>query len=138
MWTTAQEVDNDMYHGRLNGNGQDDNPYYDSITNPWKLVANYINKYDAYSHPQTAHMEYVSFTSVSNSSFKNLQGHSWFGVQWAPEKIGQLDFKVPKDFGIMAKASRLQTTKGFMTIYGHWNSAQECKGGLPILMVCMG
>lgn len=98
MWTTAQEVDNDMYHGRLNGNGQDDNPYYDSTTNPWKLVAGYIKKYDAYRHPQTAHMEYVSFTSVSNSSFKNLQGHTWFGVQWAPEKIAQLDFKVPKDF----------------------------------------
>ncbi len=98
MWTTAQECDNDMYHGRLNSEGQDENPYFNSDTNPWKLVANYIYKYDPYKHPQTAHMEYVSFTTASNSSFKGLPGHSWFGVQWAPKKDGQLDFNIPKDF----------------------------------------
>lgn len=98
MWTTAQECDNDMYHGRLNSVGQDENPYFNSDTNPWKLVANYIYKYDPYKHPQTAHMEYVSYTTTSNSSFKDLPGHSWFGVQWAPKKDGQLDFNIPKDF----------------------------------------
>jgi len=98
MWTTAQECDNDFYHGLLNAAGQDGNPYYDSTTNPWKLVANWIYKYDPYKHPQTAHMEYVSYTSASNSSFKDLPGHSWFAVQWAPTKNGQLDFNVPKDF----------------------------------------
>lgn len=98
MWTTAQECDKDFYHGRLNAAGQDENPYYDSTTNPWKLVANWIYKYDPYKHPQTAHMEYVSFTNASNSSFKDLPGHSWFAVQWAPTKNGQLDFNVPKDF----------------------------------------
>jgi hypothetical protein len=98
MWTTAQECDKDFYHGRLNATGNDENPYYDSTTNPWKLVANWIYKYDPYKHPQTAHMEYVSFTNASNSSFKDLPGHSWFAVQWAPAKNGQLDFNVPKDF----------------------------------------
>ncbi|MFA6397199.1 MAG: DUF5060 domain-containing protein, partial [Sulfurimonas sp.] len=98
MWTTAQESDNDFYHGRLNAAGSDENPYFDSSTNPWKLVANYVYKYDAYKHPQTAQMEYVSYTSASNSSFKDLPGHSWYAVQWAPTKNGQLDFNTPKDF----------------------------------------
>jgi hypothetical protein len=92
MWTTAQECDNDFYVEL------GDNNYYNATTNPWKLVANYIYKYDPYKHPQTAHMEYVSYTNASNSSFKVLPGHSWFAVQWAPTKNGQLDFNVPKDF----------------------------------------
>ncbi|MEI6139033.1 MAG: DUF4038 domain-containing protein [Mariniphaga sp.] len=92
MWTTAQECDNDFYAE------WGDIYHFDVATNPWKLVADYINKYDPYKHPQTAHMEYVSYTNASNSSFKILKGHSWFAVQWAPSKIGPLDFNVPKDF----------------------------------------
>jgi hypothetical protein len=55
MLTNAQECDKDMYHGRLNAAGQDENPYFDSTTNPWKLVPNYIFKYNPDKHPQTAH-----------------------------------------------------------------------------------
>lgn len=100
MWTTAQESDKDFYHGRLDANGSNSNPFFDSTTNPWKLVANYIYKYDPYKHPQTAHQEYVTYTDASNSSFKNLLGHSWWAVQWGPKKNGQLDFNIPKDYWI--------------------------------------
>ena len=92
MWTTAQECDNDFYHNL----GRHD--YYDVITNPWKLVANYIHQYDPYQHPQTGHMENIAHTIASTSSFRDLPGHSWYGAQWSPNKNGQLNFKIPKDF----------------------------------------
>lgn len=98
IWTTAQESDNDFYHGRPDENGSDSNPYFDSKTNPWKIVANYIYKYDPYHHPQTAHQEYVTYTKASTSSFRNLPGHSWWAVQWGPKKDGQLNFNIPKDY----------------------------------------
>ncbi len=92
MWTTAQECDNDFYRER------GDHNYYDAITNPWKLVAEYIHKHDPYKHPLTAHMEHTSFTLASQSSFRNLSAHTWFGSQWTPEKNDQLNFSIPKDF----------------------------------------
>jgi hypothetical protein len=101
MWTTGQEVDNDFYHGRIS-KGKDVNPYYDANTNPWKKVAVYINKYDGYKHPQTAHQEFSAIggdgTVASNSSFKDLPGHSWYGAQWSPAKNAQLAFSIAKDF----------------------------------------
>jgi hypothetical protein len=92
MWTTAQECDNDCYHERGDHND------YDATTNPWKLAANFIYKYDPYKHPQSAHMEQIGFTVASGSSFRDLPGHSWFAAQWPPKKDGQFDFNVPKDF----------------------------------------
>lgn len=101
LWTTAQEVDNDFYHGRIINN-KDMNPYYDANTNPWKKVAAYVNKYDPYKHPQTAHQEFSATSgdgaAASNSSFRDLQGHSWYGAQWSPAKNTRLDFIIPKDF----------------------------------------
>ena len=92
LWTTAQECDNDFYRER------GDHNYYDAITNPWKLVANYIHKYDPYSHPLTAHMEHTSFTLASQSAFRDLEAHTWFAPQWSPRRDTQLDFNIPKDF----------------------------------------
>lgn len=92
LWTTAQECDNDFYHER------GDHNYYDAITNPWKLVANYIHKYDPYAHPLTAHMEQTGFTVASKSAFRDLSAHTWYAAQWPPKKDGQLNFDVPKDF----------------------------------------
>jgi len=102
LWTTAQESDNDYYHGRLNGKGSDINPFFDSKTNPWKSVAAFIHKYDPYKHPLTAHQEFSAIsgdgTAASNSSFRDLPGHSWYGAQWSPAKNAQLDFSIPKDY----------------------------------------
>lgn len=92
MWTTAQECDNDFYHER------GDQDYFDASNNPWKLVADYMHQYDPYKHPQTAHMEATSYTVASQSSFRELPGHSWFAAQWAPRKDGQLNFAIPMDF----------------------------------------
>jgi len=102
LWTTAQESDNDYYHGRLNGKKKDINPYFDAKTNPWKLVSEFVNKYDPYKHPLTAHQEFSALsgdgTAASNSSFRDIQGHSWYGAQWSPAKNAQLAFSIPKDF----------------------------------------
>lgn len=92
LWTTAQECDNDFYRER------GDHNYYDAITNPWKLVANYIHKYDPYKHPLTAHMEQTGFTVASQSSFRDLPAHKWYAAQWPPKRDGQLNFDIPKDF----------------------------------------
>ncbi len=90
MWTTAQESDDDCY-GRHN---------IEATTNPWKHVASFIHKYDPYRHPLTAHQESsrIGNAFASNSSFKDLPGHSWFAAQWKPKKEGTLDFDIPKDF----------------------------------------
>jgi hypothetical protein len=101
MWTCAQETDNDFYHDR-----EHDQKVFDSGNNPWKIVAKALNKYDAYHHPLSAHMEYASGSAMedghgtiaSNSSFKNMEGHNWYASQWSPGKKEQLDFRIPKDF----------------------------------------
>jgi len=103
MWTTAQEVDNDFYHGRLDENGNDMNPYYDATTNPWKKVAAWVHQYDPYSQPLSAHQEYASMdpnsgANATKSSFKNVPGDNWYAVQWSPAKNSQLDFSIPEDF----------------------------------------
>ncbi|MGB0367027.1 MAG: DUF4038 domain-containing protein [Flavobacteriaceae bacterium] len=92
LWTTAQECDNDFYRER------GDHNYYDANTNPWKLVANYIHKYDPYKHPLTAHMEQTGFSLASQSAFRDLPAHTWFAPQWPPRRDRQLDFNIPKDF----------------------------------------
>lgn len=86
MWTTAQESDDD-YYGK-----------YNPATNPWKIIFNAVHQYDPYQHPQTVHQENTGNTKASNSAFKDLPGYSWFGVQWAPKKNGQLDFNTVKDY----------------------------------------
>ncbi|MCL1793371.1 MAG: DUF4038 domain-containing protein [Oscillospiraceae bacterium] len=91
MWTTAQECDKDFYYGR-------DNPWFDSETNPWKIVFNAIHECDPYNHPQTAHQENTGSTRAENSSFRELPGHDWFAAQWSPQLNARLDFRIPEEY----------------------------------------
>ncbi|MCL1952117.1 MAG: DUF4038 domain-containing protein [Oscillospiraceae bacterium] len=91
LWTTAQEADNDFYY-------KEQQPYYDAAHNPWKLVAEAVGACDPYHHPLTAHQEHVGHTTASNSEFRKLAAHSWFGVQWSPGLNRSPDFAVPKDY----------------------------------------
>jgi len=86
MWTTAQEVDDDLYGA------------FNAATNPWKTVFNALHTYDPYVHPQTAHQENVSNILASTSSFKSLTGYNWFAAQWPPTKDGLPGFAVAKDY----------------------------------------
>lgn len=86
LWTLGQETDNDFYE------------VFNTETNPYKSVCEYINKYDAYSHPISAHQENTGSTTASNSAFKGVPGHTWFAAQWSPKLNGQFDFAAPKDY----------------------------------------
>ena len=86
LWTLGQETDNDFYE------------VFNSETNPYKSVCEYIYKYDAYRHPISAHQENTGATTASNSGFKGVPGHNWFAAQWSPKLNGQLGFDVPGDY----------------------------------------
>lgn len=109
MWTLGQEVDNDFYWS------DESHPDWNYKNNPYKLVAEYIDKYDAYSHPLTAHQENAgataaygngnnldekrtSFCDAEPSAFRSVQAHSWYAAQWSPSLTKSSNCKVEKDY----------------------------------------
>lgn len=110
MWTLGQEVDNDFYVSDTN------HPEWNSLNNPYKFVAEYIDKYDAYSHPLTAHQENSGGTVAYGSGngtdeklkkydkkadpslFRDVSSHSWYAAQWSPDLKKNSDNKREKDF----------------------------------------
>ncbi len=110
MWTLGQEVDRDFYWG------DSSHPGWNFINNPYKLVAGYIDKYDAYDHPLSAHQENSArasaYGSGDNSSdiykiynqkaapscFRDVDAHNFFAAQWNPAKVKQSDYNVEKDY----------------------------------------
>jgi len=100
LWTTAQEVDDDMYYDRDGVGGQ---AIYPADQNPWRVVAETIGQCDPYRQPLSAHQEYASMDALhgmnaSKSTFKNLDAHSWFAAQWSPKLDGSPDFALTKDY----------------------------------------
>ena len=109
VWTLGQEVDNDFYWSETN------HPEWGLDNNPYKLVAEYIAKYDAYDHPLSAHMENVAATSVYGSgegatdeckvyfkdampsAFRDVKSHNFYAVQWHTSKTEQSNFRIEKD-----------------------------------------
>lgn len=109
MWTLGQEADNDFYADK------DDNLKWTPENNPYLLVAEYIDRYDPYDHPLTAHQENTSETACfgsgrglsedntiykksSPSAFRNAAAHTWYAAQWTPGKTSQSKFDVEKDY----------------------------------------
>lgn len=110
IWTLGQEVDRDFY-----GNDSS-HPDWNYINNPYKLVAEYIEKYDAYDSPITAHQENAGGVSsygdgkgtsdkckvyrknANASAFRNVSAHDFYAAQWQPSKTGQSGFEIEKDF----------------------------------------
>jgi len=111
MWTSAQEVDNDFYFD------SGDQCQYQANTNPWKKVLAWVHAYDAYQHPGTAHMEFMGDKPepkvfppknerprwgygvlASTSSFRDVPGHTWYGVQWTPPHESGIRWSAVKDF----------------------------------------
>ncbi len=109
IWTLGQETDNDFYWSETS------HPEWNYNNNPYKLVAEYIAKYDAYDHPLSAHQENVGATSVYGngdgatdeckvyfkdampSCFRDVKAHNFYAVQWHPSKTEQSDFRIEKD-----------------------------------------
>ncbi|MBR5661449.1 MAG: DUF4038 domain-containing protein [Bacteroidales bacterium] len=110
IWTLAQEIDNDFYSER------GDQPAYDFTNNPWVKVAEYIHKYDCYSHPLSGHQENSWYTTVSGkgtgasdrdgdgaSVFRSEEvakrtGHNWWAAQWSPSLTGPVDPGLVRDY----------------------------------------
>lgn len=111
LWTSAQEVDNDFYYDR------GDQPRFDGRSNPWKKVLAWVHEWDAYQHPGTAHMEFMGNkpeptqlppkpqrpksgygVMASTSSFRDVPGHTWYGIQWTPPNASGLPWAPLKDF----------------------------------------
>ncbi len=110
IWTLGQEADNDFYYER------GEHPNWGVANNPYKLVAEYIAKYDCYDHPLTAHQEHTGATSAYGngdgtseskkvynesakpSAFRNVSEHTFYAAQWSPSKTEQFNFDVTKDY----------------------------------------
>lgn len=86
LWTLGQEVDKDFY------------THFDTATNPYHKLCELMDRYDPMKHPITAHQESTYYTKASDSSFRDLTGHVWYGAQWSPELTDQVRFATPKDF----------------------------------------
>lgn len=109
LWTLAQEIDNDFYHER-------GSTFYDYTNNPWVRVAEYIHRYDAYSHPLSGHQEATSYTTITGrgtvagnkdaegiSVFASEEvarrtGHNWWAVQWSPSLQCTSGADIPADY----------------------------------------
>lgn len=109
MWTLGQEVDNDFYRSDTN------HPGWNALNNPYKLVAAYIDKYDAYTHPLSAHQEHsgataaygsglgaaeklTSYSKAAPSAFRDVPSHDFYAAQWSPSKTGPYDAGAVRDF----------------------------------------
>lgn len=110
IWTLGQEADNDFYWNDTT------HPDWNFINNPYKLVAEYIAKYDAYNHPLSAHQENagatVAYGNGENakdsckvyrknsvpSCFRDVPAHNFYAAQWQPSKTGQSTFEIEKDY----------------------------------------
>lgn len=112
MWTLAQECDNDFYRER------GDQKFYDFNSNPWVKVAEYLHKYDAYSHPLSAHQESAYFTTVTGrgvdfgatnsdgggaSAFAAAEvaertGHNWWASQWSTPLDAPVNADLVRDY----------------------------------------
>ncbi len=98
MYTLAQEVDNDYYY-KENGAS---NTTMNALNNPWKFVCTAIAKYDPYDNPISAHQEGASkimdYTTAVNSSFRNVEGHTWWASQWKPVLNVATNFSGARDY----------------------------------------
>ena len=109
MWTLGQEVDNDFYWSDTS------HPEWNAVNNPYKLVAEYVEKYDVYSHPLTAHQENAALTvaygsgegrsedlkqycGAAPSAFRDVSAHTFYAAQWSPSKTGPYDAGTAKDY----------------------------------------
>ena len=108
IWTLGQEIDNDPY--------QDENCKWNAVNNPYKYVAEYLNKYDPYDHPVTAHQEstgntvaygnglgtgearMIWYPGAQPSAFRRVKAHTMYAAQWHPTFLRRDDYMSARDF----------------------------------------
>ena len=142
MWTLGQEVDDDFYWA------DDSHPDWNYINNPYKLVAEYIKKYDAYDHPLTAHQENCGSTGAygngtgeglkvyrksAPSVFRDVKAHTFYAAQWTPSKTKQSDFSVEKDFWFNSQGKPVVNYEGQYCYLWTKNYGSRMQGWLAYL-----
>ncbi len=145
MWTLGQEVDNDFYWN------DSTHPMWNYENNPYKLVAEYIEKYDAYDHPLTAHQENSGATAAygdgkgtdedckvyrkgtSPSAFRDVKAHDFYAAQWTPSKTEQTDFKAEKDFWFNSQGKPVVNYEGQYCYLWTKNYGARMQGYLAFL-----
>ena len=128
IWTLGQEVDNDYYWDR------DTNKHrWNSENNPYIIVAEYIEKYDAYKHPLSAHQEYTGNTQAHNSAFKDVSSHTWWAAQWSPSIKNNIDYNVPKDYWENGQGKPIINYEGRYCYYWTKNFGSRAQGWISYL-----
>lgn len=101
MWTLGDESDDAQ------------NQNYDMLVITYIDMCAYVEKYDPYKNPTSAHQ--LDATSVSclggvrvvekeierftrKSAFYGAKGHTWWATQWKPIVDAQYNFGIPKDY----------------------------------------
>lgn len=108
IWTLGQEIDNDPY--------QDESSKWNAVNNPYRYVAEYLNKYDPYDHPVTAHQEstgdtvaygnglgtgelrMVWYPGAQPSAFRKVKAHTMYAAQWHPHLNKRDDYMSARDY----------------------------------------
>lgn len=142
LWTLGQECDNDFYNFA---------GVWNSENNPYKFVAQYIGKYDPYTHPLSAHMEYSGGTSVYGSgkgsdekltvynpgadasAFRSVPEHDWYAAQWCPGKTDASDYRVEKDMWYNSQGKPVINYEGQYDMLWTKNFGSRMQGWVSIL-----
>ena len=115
MYTVAQEVDNDYYSGM-------------DIT-PWKYVLKSLYEQDPYHNPISAHQEAAEHeinnskyneTAASNSSFRDVTGHTWWATQWKAKLNDTFDYEIVKDYWNNGQGKPIVSYEG--NYDGYWTN----------------
>ena len=108
IWTLGQEIDNDPY--------QNETSEWNAVNNPYKYLAEYLNKYDPYDHPVTAHQEstgdtvaygnglgtgevnMIWYPGAQPSAFRHVAAHTMYASQWHPHLTKRDDYMSARDY----------------------------------------
>lgn len=108
IWTLGQEIDNDPY--------QNEESPWNAVNNPYRYVAEYLNKYDPYAHPVTAHQEstgdtvaygsglgtgeikMIWYPGAQPSAFRKVAAHTMYASQWHPNLTKRDDYMSARDY----------------------------------------
>ena len=110
MWTLGQEVDNDAYWT------PEMNRQWNAANNPYVLVAEYIQKYDPYTQPLTAHQQstgdtvaygngrgtnerlFPYYLNGAASTFREVSAHTFYAAQWSPSLTERSGYYSERDY----------------------------------------